>query len=192
MPLNMKTAIYFVAAVLLVAAAFVVFRIIVRGEYRKKGRLTFFTSCLELLIWSLYMAFPYLYNPPQWVWFLSPEVPASLPLRAIGVACISFGLVAAFGTMFWFGLRRAFGLQADGLVQSGPYRWSRNPQMVGLGLIVIGVAVLWPSWYAAGWVVLAGILEQMMVMTEEEYLRAVYGEAYARYCAQVPRYIGLP
>jgi protein-S-isoprenylcysteine O-methyltransferase Ste14 len=29
-----------------------------------------------------------------------------------------------------------------------------------------------------------------MVLTEEEHLRAVHGEAYVRYCERVPRYIG--
>ena len=29
-----------------------------------------------------------------------------------------------------------------------------------------------------------------MVLTEEEHLRRVFGEDYARYCDRVPRYLG--
>ena len=58
-------------------------------------------------------------------------------------------------------------------------------------LLVLGSSVLWPSGYALGWAVLYGFLAHTMVLTEEEHLRAVYGEEYARYCARVPRYLGL-
>jgi protein-S-isoprenylcysteine O-methyltransferase Ste14 len=186
----MEIVVYFVAAALLVAVTVVIFRVVVRRDYQQKGRLTLRSSVLELLAWGLYMSFPYLYNPPQWVSFWSREVPVSEPLRIAGVVCIAIGLVAAFGTMFWFGLRRAFGLQVKGLVQSGPYRVTRNPQIVGGSLLVLGSVALWPSWYAVGWLMLYGVVGHLMVMTEEEHLLAVNGEEYARYCQRVPRYVG--
>ncbi len=187
----METVVYFVMAALLAAVAFVVFRILVRRDYLQKGRLTLRSSLLELLVWIFYMCFPYLYSPPQWVSFWSREVPVSESLRMAGMVCIVAGLVAAFGTMLWFGLRRAFGLQVEGLIQSGPYRWTRNPQLAGMFLLVAGVVALWPSWYAAGWAALGGVLGHMMAVTEEEYLRTAHGEEYARYCRRVPRYFGL-
>jgi protein-S-isoprenylcysteine O-methyltransferase Ste14 len=58
--------------------------------------------------------------------------------------------------------------------------------------MVIGCAVLWPSWYALGWVVLYGVIGHVMVLTEEEHLRNVYGEEYTVYCKQIPRYVGIP
>jgi protein-S-isoprenylcysteine O-methyltransferase Ste14 len=138
------------------------------------------------------MGFPYIYNPPEWASFWSRDVPVDTPLRVIGVICIVLGLALALGTMFWFGLRRAFGLQVNLLKQTGPYRVTRNPQIVGGSLLVIGSAVLWPSWYALGWVVLYAIVAHMMVFTEEEHLRAVFGQEYERYCKRVPRYLGFP
>jgi protein-S-isoprenylcysteine O-methyltransferase Ste14 len=94
--------------------------------------------------------------------------------------------------MFWFGLRRAFGLEVNALKQTGPYRVTRNPQIVGGSLLVIGSAVLWPSWYALGWAVLYAVVAHMMVFTEEEHLRAVFGQEYELYCERVPRYLGFP
>jgi protein-S-isoprenylcysteine O-methyltransferase Ste14 len=187
----MKTVIYFGAAALLIALAFVVFRVIVRRDYQRKGRATLLSSLLELLVMGLYVGFPYLYNPPQWVLFWSRAVPVSEPQWILGVVCIVIGLISTFGTMFWFGLRRAFGLQAKGLIQSGPYRVARNPQLVFFVLVVLGAVVLWPSWYALGWVALYGMVVHPMVVTEEEHLLAVFGEEYARYCQRVPRYVGL-
>jgi protein-S-isoprenylcysteine O-methyltransferase Ste14 len=180
---------YFLAAGLLIGAAFSVFRMFARSDYQRKGRLTLRTSLLEMLVMVLYVSFPNLYNPPRWVAFWSGDVPVSEHLRIAGVLCIVVGCVSAFGTMFWFGLRRAFGLQVEGLVQSGPYRVTRNPQIVGFALVVLGAAALWPSWYATGWVMLYGVIVHLMVRTEEEHLLSVCGEEYARYCQRVPRYV---
>jgi protein-S-isoprenylcysteine O-methyltransferase Ste14 len=187
----MRTVVYFMSALLLVFVAFVVFRIAARLDYQRKGRLTPLSSSLELLVWCLYMGFPYLYNPPEWAWFWSPDLPVEAPLKVIGVSCTVLGLVSAFGIMLWFGLRRAFGLEVDRLVQVGAYRFTRNPQLVAGSLLVIGSTALWPSMYALGWVVLYGFVAHMMVLTEEEHLLEVYGEEYARFCERVPRYLGL-
>lgn len=187
----MNILVYLAAAVLLVVAALVVFRVFVRRDYQQKGRLTTFTSLLELLVWGGYMSFPYLYNPPEWILFLSPDVPVGETLRIIGIICILAGLITAFGTMFWFGPYRAFGLEVNKLIQSGPYQYSRNPQIVLGSLLVIGTFILWPSWYALGWVVMYGIVSHIMVVVEEEHLQDVYGDEYMGYCKQVPRYLGL-
>jgi hypothetical protein len=78
----------FLSAFLLAAAAFAVFRILVRRDYRQRGRLTLFSSLSVMLIWGLYISFPFLYNPSQWMWFWSPAVPVSPVVRVIGVGCV--------------------------------------------------------------------------------------------------------
>jgi protein-S-isoprenylcysteine O-methyltransferase Ste14 len=188
----MQVVIYLSAALLLVVMAFVVFRVLVRRDYRRKGRLTPITSLLELLIWGLYFCFPYVCAPPGAGWFWWGDVPRGTLLGVVGMTLIVAGLALTFGTMLWFGLGRAFGLQVDALVQSGPYRLTRNPQLVGGALLVIGPALLWPSWCTLGWVLLYAIIAHMMVLSEEEHLRDVYGEDYARYCERIPRYLGVP
>jgi protein-S-isoprenylcysteine O-methyltransferase Ste14 len=188
--ISSRTIIYLASALLLILAAFLVFRVLVQRDYQRHGRLTPLSSALELLVWALFMGFPYLYNPPEWVWFWRRGVPVGPLLRSAGIICITAGLLSAFGTMFWFGLRRAFGLDVNQLVQSGPYRLSRNPQLVFGILLVVGTVILWPSWYAVGWALLYGVIGHLMVLTEERHLRAVYGAEYDHFSAQVPRYLG--
>ena len=176
-------------ATLLLLSAYIVFRKTVRKDYLERGRLTPLSSLLQLLVFVGLMCFPYLYNPPGWDRFWKVALTTDPWYRVIGLVLIIAGFVVAFGTMGWFGLRRAFGVQASGLVQSGPYRFSRNPQILGGYLLVLGVALQWPSLYSLGWIFLYGVIGHMMIVTEEEYLTREYGTAYDRYVEDVPRYL---
>jgi len=188
----MVLTVYLISAFILLAAAFVIFRILVRREYQRQHRLTRFTSFLELLIWVLFVFFPCIYNPSDWLWPWFADTPVSPVLRIIGLVSITLGIAVAVVAMVALGMRTTFGRKAEMLEQTGLYRVSRNPQLVGGGLMVIGCVVLWLSWYALGWVMLYGIIGHIMVLTEEEHLRDVYGEEYVRYCERVPRYLGIP
>jgi protein-S-isoprenylcysteine O-methyltransferase Ste14 len=186
-----RLLVYLIFASLLVIGAFVIFRIFVRRDYQQKGQLTPFSSFLELLICTCYIAIPYIYNPPCWAIIWSCQSPVSPALRIIGLISVVAGAAIAFPAMIWLGIRRSFGQESNVLKQTGFYRFTRNPQIIGGALMVIGVAVLWPSWYALGWVILAAVFH-LMVITEEENLQNGYGEEYMQYCKRVPRYIGLP
>jgi protein-S-isoprenylcysteine O-methyltransferase Ste14 len=181
----MVLTIYMLSAFLLLVAAFVVFRIFVRGDYRRKGRLTLFSALLEWVIFSLWGTFTWLDLPPDW-----PPSYVSPVLKTIGWILVVVGAVGLFSTIATFGFRRAHGLEVNVLKQSGLYRLTRNPQILVCSLVVIGYAMLWPSWHTLGWVVLFAVIAHMMVLTEEEHLRTVYGEEYVRYCERVPRYLG--
>jgi protein-S-isoprenylcysteine O-methyltransferase Ste14 len=91
--------------------------------------------------------------------------------------------------MSWFGIKRAFGIHIDGLKEEGPYQISRNPQILGGYLLVIGTSLQWPSLYSLCWILLYAIITHWMVITEEEHLRRIYGEEYEEYCSKVPRYL---
>ena len=187
--MHWQTVFYILYALVIIGAAYFIFRIVVRGDYNRKSHLTPLSSTLELLVFGAYMCFPYVFNPADWVNFWEH---IEFPHQIIGLVLILLGMGIAFGTMVWFGIRRAFGQEVNRLVVSGPYRLTRNPQVVGGYPMVIGVAVQWPSWYALGWVILWGVITHMMILTEEEHLLNVFGEEYAQYCKQVPRYISLP
>ena len=89
-------------------------------------------------------------------------------------------------------LRRFLGFRSDELKQSGIYRWTRNPQLVGYGLFLLAFTLAWPSWYTLIATLAYLPIAHMMVRTEEAHLRRAFGQAYERYCQEVPRYLGLP
>lgn len=189
--INLKThlVIFLFFVPLLLAAGYVVFRVIVRRDYLLYGQLTSWSSSLQLLVFAGIMCFPYLFNPPDWPWFWMLPGPASPQQEILGLVVILLGFVIAFGTMAWFGILRAFGIKSQGFVSTGPYRISRNPQILGGYLLVIGVSLQWPSWFAAIWIVLYGLIGHWMIKTEEEHLGKIFGKEYSNYCQRTPRYL---
>ena len=102
------------------------------------------------------------------------------------------GIVFGLAAMASLGFRRSCGQEENELKQTGLYGLTRNPQIVAFFPLILGIALRWPSWYALGWMVLWAAMIHMMVLTEEEHLRDVFGEEYRQYCKRVPRYIGFP
>jgi protein-S-isoprenylcysteine O-methyltransferase Ste14 len=188
----LKPFIFLLLAFLLLVFAYIVFRRMVRRKYETRSRLGGLASTLQLLVFVGYFSFPYLYNPPEWPWFW--RVNSSLPrvLHLTGFAVICTGFLVAFGTMAWFGIGKAFGLDVGGLTKHGLYRFSRNPQILGGYLLVIGTSLQWLSVYSLGWIMMYGIISHWMVITEEEHLARVYSKEYEAYCSEVPRYFPRP
>ncbi len=62
----MRLVIYVCPALLLLAAAVGIFRVVVRSDYRTHGRLRPLASFLELLIFCLWATLAYLYRPSDW------------------------------------------------------------------------------------------------------------------------------
>lgn len=185
-------AVYVVSAILMVIGAFIIFRRIVRHGYEQNRRLTPLPFFLQLLIWGMFFAFPCIYNPFNWAWSQSSVSQAIPILGGIGWTFVWIGLLTLVIAVASLGLLRSCGQAINKLEMSGLYRVTRNPQLMGGVLIIVGYTALWPSWYALGWVVLYVIMGQMMVLTEEKHLHAVHGEGYAQYCKRVPRYLGFP
>jgi protein-S-isoprenylcysteine O-methyltransferase Ste14 len=180
---------YFFLAMILLLFAYLVFRLLIRRDYASRGRLSAISSSLQLFVFIGYFSFPYLFNPPEWAWFWMASDSSSQCLYLAGFMVICAGLIVAFGTMAWFGIKRAFGVSIGGLKKAGPYKISRNPQILGGYLLVIGTSLQWLSIYSFVWILMYAIIAHWMVITEEEHLRSIYGEEYEEYCSEVPRYL---
>jgi protein-S-isoprenylcysteine O-methyltransferase Ste14 len=76
----------------------------------------------------------------------------------------------------------------DGLVTHGIYQWSRNPQNALLVAVYGCLAVAADS--ASAYLLCAAMMAvyALMVFAEEPWLEGIYGEAFTRYCTQVPRF----
>lgn len=77
----------------------------------------------------------------------------------------------------------------DQPVIDGPYRYSRNPQWVGLFLVLLGLAISSNSILLVILVVLVGLTYHIQILEEEKVCRAKYGTSYEEYIQDVPRYL---
>jgi protein-S-isoprenylcysteine O-methyltransferase Ste14 len=183
-------AVYLVSALGLLAFAFFVFRVLMRRDYQQQGNMKRFTAFLATLVWFLYVFFPRTYNPawpPLW-----PPRGLNPYLETVSWILIVLGAASTIMAMTVLSWRTTFGGGKQSLKQSGFYRITRNPQLVGFALLILGYALCWMSWYTVGWLVLYALIAHMMVSVEEKHLLNTYGEEYQQYCRRVPRYIGWP
>ena len=112
-------------------------------------------------------------------------LPAWLRLAAFALLVGSIALfVYSFRVL---GRDNSYGAQ-DGLVTGGIYGWTRNPQ--NAMLIVVYGALALAADSAQTYVLCAAMMAvyALMVLAEEPWLEAAYGEPYRRYCASVPRF----
>lgn len=188
----MDLALYLFLGALLLLFAHIVFRRVVRREYLTYGHLNPLGSTLQLLVFLGFFCYPYLFSLPDWPWFWRVSGAETRVWQWIGLFLIILGFAVAFGFMAWFGIGKAFGLYVKGLTTTGPYRISRNPQLLGGYLLVIGTSLLRPTIYFAGWIFMYALISHWMVLTEEEHLSHVFGEEYEEYCSKVPRYLFSP
>jgi protein-S-isoprenylcysteine O-methyltransferase Ste14 len=79
---------------------------------------------------------------------------------------------------------------ASALVDSGVYRYTRNPMYLGFALVLLAWA-LFLAWPAAvlGVVAFVLYLNRFQIGPEERALDRLFGEDFARYCAQVRRWL---
>ncbi len=76
------------------------------------------------------------------------------------------------------------------IVDSGPYRLTRNPIYLGMMLGLIGVAIALNSlWLLLTLVPFALVIRYGVVAREEAYLERKFGDVYRRYRARIRRWL---
>ena len=183
----MNLYLYLLLCLLTIAFGYLVFRIFVRKNYLKKGKLTNFSTFLEFLIFAAHANLSYTFLPAPF-----PEMPPwpdNQTQTTIGVGLMILGISLTLWAMTGHGFLKAFGQDTQTLNRYGFYQYTRNPQILFYGLAILGMAVLWPSYYALGWFLVYAAIAHMMVITEEEHLLRLYKDDYEEYCEEVPRYI---
>jgi protein-S-isoprenylcysteine O-methyltransferase Ste14 len=81
------------------------------------------------------------------------------------------------------------------LVVSGPYRFVRNPMYLGMGVALIGEAIVFPNVRVPilAMVALLFVFVTLFVMGyEEPTLRRLFGAEYEGYCRRVRRWWPVP
>jgi protein-S-isoprenylcysteine O-methyltransferase Ste14 len=127
------------------------------------------------------------------LWDLGPRIELG-PARYAGLVPLLAGLAVILRCFADF-IRRGRGTPAiydppRELVVGGLYRYVRNPQYVGVVLVVVGEALLTGMVVLFGYAALLGIGYHLFVRYyEEPALGRLFGEAYARYREEVPRWL---
>mgnify|MGYP002084869218 CR=1 FL=1 len=108
-------------------------------------------------------------------------------VRIVAGAVLAVSVAVFVYSFRVLGRDNSYGAQ-DGLVTRGIYRWTRNPQNAMLMVVYAALAVTahnGPTYLLWGAMIAVYFL---MVLLEEPWLAGIYGDAYRRYCARVPRF----
>lgn len=123
-----------------------------------------------------------------WRWPWTIPVP-----RWVGVLLILLGI----GLALWAlqSLSRAHtpvdpAKPSTALVETGPYRWSRNPIYVAMTVSSVGLALcLRTVWILALLVVVVLLIDRSVIAPEERYLETTFGAQYDAYRRRVRRWL---
>lgn len=76
------------------------------------------------------------------------------------------------------------------IVDTGPYRFTRNPMYLGLTGLYVGIGLIVGSlWFAVLFPPLIIVMQRGVILREEVYLARKFGEPYRSYKAKVRRWI---
>ena len=125
---------------------------------------------------------------------LSLTFPIPVFLRiAVGVVSVLAGTTVVI--LAKWGLKNAGQPAAPGkpttqVVETGIYRFSRNPLYLGLVAVLVGLGL---SVNIVWWVILTlpmfFALQHLLILPEEQYLLGRFGEQYATYMSRVRRWL---
>ncbi len=180
---------YIISSIILILLSFLIFRVVVRKDYLNKSRLSPVSYILEILIFALHANFPYLFLPVDWPDL--PPLPGNKLIAYSSAVTIVVGLIILIFAFLNLGYRPSLGMDKNKLKINGIYQYSRNPQLVGYGIVLFGFFLLYSSWYSLGWFLIYLIISYFMMKSEEEFLKCKYREEFEEYCKIVPRVIRL-
>ena len=107
----------------------------------------------------------------------------------VGGVLLLLGVYFGLGGYFFLGGQQTMGQEGE-LIDSGPYRYSRNPQYVGAVLGFLGLALLFDSAPGLAASALGTVWFVLLPFAEEPWLRDKLGAPYEAYAARVPRFLG--
>jgi len=122
-----------------------------------------------------------------------PFLPADLPAGWLGtiVFVLALAVVAwAIVTITRAGSNVPTNLPTTTIVDSGPYRFTRNPIYLGMFLGLIGLAIAFDNlWLLMMLMPFALVIRYGVVAREEAYLERKFGEVYRGYRSRVRRWL---
>ena len=121
--------------------------------------------------------------------------PSNLIHIVVGIIFASIGLILAIITVRLFKLKGGDGTPAPwdpikNFIVEGPYRYVRNPMLIGVLLLLSGISLLSQSWLIFFWMVIFFIgYNAYTILKEEPQLEERFGSSYLNYTLAVPRWL---
>jgi protein-S-isoprenylcysteine O-methyltransferase Ste14 len=106
-------------------------------------------------------------------------------LLGIGIMLFTLAIIR-LGT---FSLRVGLAQENTSLRTGGIYRFSRNPMLVGLFMMALGSAIYVQNPINWMLVIVALVVHHKIILAEESFLEARFGDQWIRYRNKVRRYI---
>jgi len=97
--------------------------------------------------------------------------------------------LAIVGASRFSGAAQVNALETNDLLTDGIYAYTRNPQYLGLVASLAGASLVRQSRPGAGLTILAFLIFNRWLETEEAHLSRTFGERYERYLASTPRWV---
>jgi len=116
---------------------------------------------------------------PRIFWF-------GLPLLAWGY--LQYRLVGNYRSRIGGG-GPGISIPPDRIVDTGPYRWVRNPMYLGHLIFFAGIAATLGSWIALAVLAFHVFWFDRRAREDEAHLAQLFGEPYRDYCRRVKRWI---
>jgi protein-S-isoprenylcysteine O-methyltransferase Ste14 len=141
------------------------------------------------LVWALAVIAGFALN---WLTPL-PFVPAAVPAGWLGGAVFVLALALfawAITIITRAGSNVPTNMPTTSIVDTGPYRFTRNPIYLSMILGLVSLAIAFDSlWLLMTLVPFFLVIHYGVVVREEAYLERKFGEVYRRYRARVQRWL---
>ncbi len=113
--------------------------------------------------------------------------------KPIGVVLLAFGFILGLSALVQFWRKRTSVIPyrpTTAIIQSGPFRLTRNPVYLGDTLLYVGVAlVMNTAWPLLLLPLVLLIVHRGVILREERYLEQKFGDEYISYRSRVRRWI---
>jgi protein-S-isoprenylcysteine O-methyltransferase Ste14 len=106
----------------------------------------------------------------------------------IAIPLIAVGTIIFLWALRTLTLNTSLGSRGK-LIKEGPYRYSRNPQYLGIFLFLSGSMLLFNSFYQYLTGIIGIVLFLLVAFVEETWLKEQYKEEYETYRKEVPRFL---
>ncbi len=177
-----------------------------KGKWKQRGMITGFIIALFTEMWGFPLSLlvitslagsgglPYQFDNLMY-FLIQPKNPADAAFINVPTSFLieyCFARAVTFLSIFpiiygWFTLKKNLN---SGLVTSGPYAYSRNPQYIGFILFTVGMVLYWPTLITIPMGCVLCFAYFRLALTEEKQLKEIFKETYNAYAQGVPRFIG--